>query len=161
LKSTWFRYGDIVPTTVVGKLVGAMCQLMGILVIALPTSVIGSNFTQIYDKMKETGAAGYFSDDDEDDESLYRCEALSRGQTLPCASTGHNPREILQIRSPGIDPACVFVWGSGLRVVPSNVGIISKKITKGTERMINLVSKTRAAEYEAGKGGQLGALANP
>src|SRR4051812_11499110 len=37
-------YGDAVPVTGPGKLVAALTMTCGILVIALPTSIIGSNF---------------------------------------------------------------------------------------------------------------------
>eukprot|EP00736_Rhodelphis_marinus_P012195 Rmarinus@m.16813 len=47
---TTLGYGDMVPSTLLGKLIGGLCSVMGLLVIALPVSIIGSNFEETFTK---------------------------------------------------------------------------------------------------------------
>ncbi|XP_056880933.1 potassium voltage-gated channel subfamily D member 2-like [Takifugu flavidus] len=48
MTSVLFRYGDMVPKTIMGKVLGSICSLSGVLVIALPVPVIVSNFSRIF-----------------------------------------------------------------------------------------------------------------
>eukprot|EP00438_Fugacium_kawagutii_P007676 Skav202217 [mRNA] locus=scaffold1756:48398:54661:+ [translate_table: standard] len=49
---TWFcqGYGDMVPTTPAGKVVGVVCFYCGVILLALPIGVLSTNFEQAYAK---------------------------------------------------------------------------------------------------------------
>ena len=49
---TTVGYGDIVPQTVAGRVIGASCAISGIIVVAMPVPVIVSNFSYYYDCLK-------------------------------------------------------------------------------------------------------------
>ena len=45
---TTVGYGDVFPTTVTGKIIGAMCAVTGVVIFCLPTPVLVSNFIKYY-----------------------------------------------------------------------------------------------------------------
>jgi hypothetical protein len=50
---TTVGYGDMYPTRWYGKLLGMVVMIFGIVVLALPITVIGSNFHSIYDEYNQ------------------------------------------------------------------------------------------------------------
>lgn len=83
---TTVGYGDMRPTTPSGKLVGSLCAITGVLMIALPVPVIVSNFNYFYHRETE-------SDDKSGNQHIETCPSVSQ------KSSGHRTSSTLSIAS--------------------------------------------------------------
>ena len=53
---TSLGYGDFTPATIPGKLLGSMCAVSGVLVLALPIPIVVDNFADYYKEQKQIDA---------------------------------------------------------------------------------------------------------
>ena len=53
---TSLGYGDFTPATIPGKLLGSMCAVSGVLVLALPIPIVVDNFADYYKEQKQIEA---------------------------------------------------------------------------------------------------------
>jgi len=69
---TTVGYGDVLPTTNLGQLVCAVCMVCGILVIALPITMIGNSFIEAYSEIKEETKLQTAHQEIQDERAVHR-----------------------------------------------------------------------------------------
>jgi len=56
---TTVGYGDDTPITVAGYLIATVCMFVGLVILALPITIIGANFDELYREMRKQGEHVY------------------------------------------------------------------------------------------------------
>lgn len=139
----------MVPATMIGKIVGGVCSLSGVLVIALPVPVIVSNFSRIYHQNQRA--------------DKRKAQKVSCGQAAPCpAGPGRAFESIILLASGlvvlargaplgvplGARPSrgrnhCIQLSPPGRPMIMSAVGGLGPD----GERADNLISSRRAGRH--------------
>ena len=112
---TTVGYGDVTPITVGGKIFGAMISVVGIGMVALPTSILASGYNQqlklrqakYKHRADEAWDDGILSDDEKKDlEELRRDLGLGPHTASQILDEGMIAAAIKEIRSAGCCPHC-------------------------------------------------------
>ncbi|KAG0237587.1 hypothetical protein BGX31_003544 [Mortierella sp. GBA43] len=101
-------YGDMVPTTFVGKLISFPAMMCGVLLITLPSIIIGRNFTLVWEAMqrykRQAIASGGVTDDSSNEQPRqsfeshhsYESDSVRPGySSLTTASMGPGQQELV------------------------------------------------------------------
>ena len=53
---TTVGYGDVSPTTTVGKFITSLAMIFGVLFLSMPLAIVGNNFCLVWDDKMKVGA---------------------------------------------------------------------------------------------------------
>ena len=74
-------YGDLVPLSPQGKIVGSMCALIGVLTLALPVPIIVANFKHFYRQENRLATMRLIGKEDDNYDDSWRHDGLTASVT--------------------------------------------------------------------------------
>jgi len=72
-------YGDVIPITMLGKLIASVTSIVGILIVALPIAIIGSRFSGTYREMIEEQRRSKDREDLKEKIDAFRADKIALG----------------------------------------------------------------------------------
>ena len=87
---TTVGYGDVVPTTWPGKVIGFVCAISGILTVALPVPIVATNFYRIHENVSIADLKSELTKEHqkEEEEKAQKLEEKAQIRQASCKSIG-------------------------------------------------------------------------
>ena len=169
---TCVGYGDVVPSSPIGYVVGVACSVSGVLMLALTIPVISNNFTLFYMHVRSMGGSTSSADDlDINNERLYQSDdgakIYENARRTSNGSIILNERRLTLIRRPSNDTIILDSviqdkaqgYSNNVRLRPNssqapriNIKSVSGEIVQQDDNTDYCITRTQSMNAYAGNG---------